>query len=842
MASNRCRAVKRRKLISTPQSQSGRTPVIDRNEVSAEDQRGQCIHCSLPVPDSRQTTTGPEFCCAGCEVAYAILQDLDPCLLEEIAETQTTETSALSYEEMDHSHFLELYGHQLESGLYRMRLHLEGMHCASCVFVIEKLPDFMPGVMNARVNLATSTLDIFWNPDAVALSEIARTLDRLGYQPHPAQPDETERLYRLENRKHLIRLGIAGACAGNVMLIAFALYAGMFTGMSAEHLNLFRWTSTALALVAIFWPGQIFFKGALSTIRTRVPHIDLPVALGITIGGIAGLVNSIRGSGEIYFDSLTVLIFLLLVGRYIQFRQQHHALSQLSLLKNITPRHARLVSGTEILTVPIEVLKPGDHVEVRAGDVIPADGKTLSGSSSVDESILTGESRPRRVSMGDKVTAGTINVTSPLRIELELVGEQTRIGRLMNLVELGASSKLPLIELANRIAGVFVITVISLSLLCLALWWSSGPNVAVSNAISLLIVTCPCALGLATPLALAVAQGKAAKRKILINSGNAVEKLARPGFLWLDKTGTLTTGKMQVQAWIGARDRFQEIAALEQQVVHPIASAITAFIESELSQNSADILVPTNVDAIAGQGICGTANVHELLIGTEELLKQSGCPISTEFQESLTAFRQKGMTTALIAVDGVLEAICGIGDSLRPDTLDTVTQLKNQGWQIGILSGDHAAIVTPIAAQLGIDAQFVHAAVLPEEKLAIIQNSTHQGRTVMVGDGVNDSAALAAASVGIAVHGGAEASLQVADAYLNRPGLSPLLELINGACMTHQVIVRNLLISLAYNLLAAGLALGGLINPLIAAILMPISSLSVLILSFMNRSFREPVS
>ena len=373
--------------INSPRSQPERTPVIDEingSETAQSSGQGTCIHCDLPIPTSRQHSSGLEFCCAGCEVAYAILQDMDPRLLEEIAEAKTAGPSELTYEEMDHPRFLELYAHQLDSGLNRIRLHLEGIHCASCVFVIEKLPEFLPGVINARVNLTTATLDCFWNPDAVALSEIARTLDRLGYRPHPAQPNETERLYRLENRKHLIRLGIAGACAGNVMLIAFALYAGMFTGMSAEHLNLFRWTSAGLALVSIFWPGQIFFKGALLALKTRVPHIDLPVALGITIGGIAGLVNSIRGSGEIYFDSLTVLIFLLLVGRYIQFRQQHHALSQLSLLKNITPRHARLVTGTEVLTVPIEVLQAEDEVEVRAGDVIPADGVILSGDSSVD--------------------------------------------------------------------------------------------------------------------------------------------------------------------------------------------------------------------------------------------------------------------------------------------------------------------------------------------------------------------------------------------------------------------------------------------------------------------------
>lgn len=812
---------------------------IDREAADHPQQPGTCIHCDLPVPASRLNSSGPEFCCAGCEVAYTILQDMDPRLLKEISAAKTAAPSELTYEEMDHPRFLELYAHRLESGLYRIRLHLEGIHCASCVFVIEKLPEFLPGVVNARVNLATATLDCFWNPDAVALSEIARTLDRLGYRPHPAQPNETERLYRLENRKHLIRLGIAGACAGNVMLIAFALYAGMFTGMSAEHLNLFRWTSAGLALVSIFWPGQIFFKGALSALRTRVPNIDLPVALGITIGGIAGLVNSIRGSGEIYFDSLTVLIFLLLVGRYIQFRQQHHALSQLSLLKNITPRHARLVTGSEVLTVPIEVLQPEDEVEIRAGDVIPADGVILTGDSSVDESILTGESRPRRVLTGGEVTAGTINLTSPLRVQVRSVGEQTRIGRLMNLVELGVSSKLPLIELANRIAGVFVITVILLSLLCLGLWWSSGVKIAVANAISLLIVTCPCALGLATPLALAVAQGKAAKRAILINSGDAIEKLSQPGFLWLDKTGTLTTGKMQVQVWQGQRNCFRAIAALERQVVHPIASAITGYIEQQSDGALTDLPTPDELEVIPGQGVRGCVEGQQLLIGTESLLTNEGCLIPEEAQRSLTECREQGLTTVLIAVEGTLAAVCGIGDSLRPDTRATLDHLKSAGWSIGILSGDHPEIVNPIARELAIDPDHVHAGVLPEEKLQIIQQATAQGLTVMVGDGVNDSAALAAASVGIAVHGGAEASLQVADVYLNRPGLSPLRELIDGARMTNRVIVRNLLISLCYNLLAAGLALGGLINPLIAAVLMPISSLTVLILSFVNRSFQE---
>lgn len=807
-----------------------------------QQQQGTCIHCHLPVPTSRQTDEQPWFCCAGCEVAYAILQDMDACLLEELNQSESVSSSDLSYEEMDHPHFRELYAREVEPGLFRIRFHLEGMHCASCVFVIEKLPGFMPGVLSARVNLSTSSVDLIWDSTVVALSEIARTLDRLGYCPHPPQNNDAERIFKLENRKHLIRLGIAGACAGNVMLIAFALYAGMFTGMSAEHLNLFRWTSAALAMVAIFWPGQVFFKGAFSAIRTRTPHIDLPVALGITIGGVAGVINSIRGTGEIYFDSLTVLIFLLLVGRYIQFRQQHQALSHLSLLKSITPRSARLISHDEILTVPIEVLKPGDQVEVRAGDVIPADGTVFAGGSSVDESILTGESRPRMTQVGDVVTAGTVNLAAPLRIDIQDVGEKTRIGRLMNLVEQGVSSKLPLIELANRIAGIFVVTVILLAVLCFGLWWSSGVKIAVSNSISLLIVTCPCALGLATPLALAVAQGKAAKRAILINSGDVMERLATPGFLWLDKTGTLTYGKMQVYASSGDQSFLPHIRALEKQVVHPIATAITNYIDQQLESDHFDHPPLQEIDYTPGLGIRGKAGGHQISIGSEAYIAKQGGAISAEFQHIMHAYRQRGLTAVLVEVNERVVSVFGIGDELRADACSTIQELKNRGWSIGILSGDHPEIVSQIADCIGVAPEFVHAAVRPEEKLKIIQESTRRGTTVMVADGVNDSAALAAASVGIAVHGGAEASLQAAAVYLNRPGLAPLKELIDGARMTNRVIYRNLGISLVYNVFAAGLALGGMINPLVAALLMPVSSLTVLILSFVNRAFQEPAS
>lgn len=335
----------------------------------------------------------------------------------------------------DHQTFRVSHCHSIGRSIYTTEFYLEGIHCPSCVRSIEALPKIVKGVIEARLDYARSLLSVAWDSNVVHLSEVAANLDTLGYTPHAVRDQKTHELHTHENRKLLIKIGVAGALAGNTMIVAIAMYAGEFSGIDLQFENLFRWVSLILGWLSLAWPGRTFFQGAITALKTRSPHMDLPIALGLGVGVIAGTSNTFRGHGDIYFDSLTILVFMLLIGRWIQFRQQRKAENAIELLFSLTPASCRLVDENGIHTVPIEILRPGDQVDIRAGESIPADGEIESGSSKVDESLLTGESRPRRVVIGDKISAGSTNLSSSIRCNVQTTGTETRIGRLMKLVE-----------------------------------------------------------------------------------------------------------------------------------------------------------------------------------------------------------------------------------------------------------------------------------------------------------------------------------------------------------------------------------------------------------------------
>ena len=422
-------------------------------------------------------------------------------------------------------------------GTHATELYLEGVHCAACVWLVEKLPHVVPGVIEARLDLRRSLVRVRWDDDRVRLSRVARTLDSLGYPPHPAKDARARALRKQEDQRFLIRIGVAAACAGNVMTLAFALYGGMFTGIETQYSELFRWTSMLLGLVALAWPGNLFFRGAWAALRTRTAHLDLPIALGLAAGGVAGTVNAVLGRGEIYFDSLTMLVFLLLVGHWIQRRQQRWANDALELLFSLTPSGARRVEGDVVREVPLEALALGDLIEVRAGDLLPTDGTVVEGQSTVDQSLLTGESRPVGVAAEADVHAGTLNLGARLLVRVAAVGPTTRVGKLMQLVEECSRNRAPLVQFTDRVAGWFVIVVLLLATVTLGVWLWWDPAHAVDHAVAMLIVTCPCALGLATPLAVTVALGRAARRRILIKGGEVLERLARCGTMVLGQDG-----------------------------------------------------------------------------------------------------------------------------------------------------------------------------------------------------------------------------------------------------------------------------------------------------------------
>ncbi|MBD3853762.1 MAG: heavy metal translocating P-type ATPase, partial [Acidobacteria bacterium] len=752
----------------------------------------ECSHCSLPFPAGLvEPEAELQFCCNGCRVAYEVIHDHGLDRYYDIkdrieAPDQPAQRSGKSFAEFDDPAFHRLYCRSGADGLSTIELYLEGVHCAACVWLVEKLTVVVDGVAEVRLDLGRSLARVTWDRNTTELSSIARFLDSIGYTPHPFRGVEARDMARREERSLLIRIAVAGAIAGNVMLIAFALYGGRFHGITDEYLQLFRWVSLGLALPSVLWCALVFYRGAWGALKTRTLHMDLPIAIGILAGFLQGAFNTIRGSGEIYFDSVTVLIFFLLVGRFLQRRQQRSAASSTELLFSLAPSTARLVAADGVREVPLEALTPGCLVEARAGDSIPADGVVVEGSSTLDRSLLTGESVPEEVAAGDPVHAGTVNMSNRIVVEVRTAGEDTRIGRLMRLVEEGAQRRAPVVLLADRISGLFVAAVLVLAAITVIVWMRLDPAHAIEHAVALLIVSCPCALGLATPLAVSAAIGRAARKKILIKGGDALENLARPGLMILDKTGTLTEGRLAVVRWWGDETVQPMVGALEGHSSHPVARA--------LSEAFGDQGEPEVIEAreVPGAGIGGICEGRRVLVASPRHAARELGPLPPEADDAVASFAAEGLSPVVVAVDSLVAAVAGIGDPLRPDTADALTAIQERGWRVEILSGDHPVVVQSIGREVGLAPERALGGATPEAKLEAVRTAAEEGTVAMVGDGVNDAAALAAATVGIGVHGGAEAALAAADVYLGRPGLTPLLELLRGARRTLGVIRRNL--------------------------------------------------
>jgi P-type Cu2+ transporter len=787
-----------------------------------------CAHCQLPVPAGLVTPNAiRQFCCAGCQTAFAIIHDHGLAGYYDIAERREVPVAASgrAFAEFDHATFHELYVRRTPDGLAQVDLYLEGVHCGACLWLVERVPLVVSGVARAELNVRRSLVRVVWDDSAVPLSRVARTLDSLGYPPHPFRGLAVEAMRRREDRAMLARIGVAGAIAANVMLAALALYSGQFGGMEGPYERFFRWVSLVLTTPAVFGPGRVFFAGAWASLRTRTLHMDLPIALALLVGWIRGTSNTITDSGPIYFDGLAMLTFALLAGRFLQQRGQRAAADSAELLYSLSPSTARVVEGDATYEVPAQALLPGMILDVRAGESFAADGTVARGRTTVDVALLTGESRPVSVTDGDRVYAGTRNVSSAVRVRVDAAGEQSRLATILQQVENSVRRRAPIVQLANRLAGWFVAVVLVIAAVTLLFWYPTNPTAAIDNAIAVLVVTCPCALALATPLAVGMAIGRAARNGILIKGGDAIERLATPGTLLLDKTGTITEARVAMTEWNGAECVKPLVLALEQESSHPIADGFRrAFRGIEVRSASAST-------HIVGGGIEGTVDGHHVLVGSQAFVE------ARARRNHAVATPVAHHTPVLIAVDGEIVASAGFGDPVRADARESIDALQARGWNVGILSGDHPGVVANVGRSLGLAAEACTGGAAPEAKLRVVEQARERGTVVMVGDGVNDAAAIAAASVGVGVHGGAEACLATADVYLANPGLASLVTLTDGASRTIGVIRRNIAFSIGYNIIGATLAVTGTITPLIAAVLMPASSLTVVLASWLSTTF-----
>ena len=802
-----------------------------------------CRHCGSPVPSALlEQGNHEQFCCAGCRTVFQMLhahslQGYYDQPQGDLAAPQPALTTGRDYAELNDPAFLDSFS-STDGAERSAELLLEGVHCAACVWLVEKLPALVPGVTSCRLDYARRVAHVSWADGSLALpARIAQTLDQLGYPPHPYRSGARAEVERREDRSLLLRLVVAGACAGNSMLFALALYAGAFSDMDPALLGYFRAWSVVVALPAVLWSAQIFYRGAWAALRARSPHMDLPLSLGIVLAAISGTLNVLRGHGDIYFDSLTMLIFVLLSARYLQGSQQRRAEQRAGSAQALTPHTARrLGDDGAVQMVPAESVPEGARIEVLAGEVFPVDGRVLLGQSAVDRSWLTGESQPEAVLPGSNVLAGTTNLAARLVLVSEQSGASTRAARILREVEHAALNRAPIALLADRVSAYFLVGVLAASLLAFLVWLPAGVGTAFETAIALLVVTCPCGLALATPLAVSSALGQAARAGLLIKGGSSLEALARPGWIAFDKTGTLTEGTLSLTAWIGDESVKPLVKSLESESAHPIARALVRAL------GDAECLPVAEFQQHTGSGVQGlVAGQRVSLCAVHALLE----PLPEWADSAVERLSRAAQTPIVVRVDGEVRAVLGLGDPVRADAIPTLLRLRALGHRLAILSGDRQLVVDALVQRLEHAAgtrlfELWRGAQSPESKLAWVEETRARGNVLMVGDGVNDAGALAAASVGIAVHGGAEASLRAAHVFATRAGVEPVLELVQGSRRALQVIRTNLGFSLVYNLLAVGLTLSGHITPIWAAIIMPASSLSVVAHSYRRRMFRSP--
>jgi Cu2+-exporting ATPase len=807
-----------------------------------------CAHCGLAVPTGLvRDGEVDQFCCSGCRQVYTLVREWGFDQYYRLVDQQRgalapARVTGRSFEDFDDAGVQAEATDDVGPDRRRTRLYLEGVHCAACVWLVEKLPAVLRGVDEVRLNVGTAVAEITWRPAHTRLSVIGRALDRLGYTPHVHRASRVQEARRTEDRAALARLGVAAACSMNLMFLHGALYAGAYSGMAWMYETFFRWLSLLVSLPVLFFSARPFYHTAIAGLRARIVHIDLPVAIALSVAFVASAWNTLRGSGPLWFDSLAMLVAALLGARQLQRGAQRAALERADSLRGVAfLEFARKLvddgSTATAVEVPLTALARGDRVEVRSGELVPVDGIVLSGRSTVDNAVLTGEAVAVPVREGDAVSAGATNLGARLVVRVEAAGERTRVGALLAIVQEALSRKPALIRTTDRTARYFVQALLVLAAVAGLAWLPRGPEVALERVVALLVVACPCAVGLSVPLALSVALMRAARGGIFVKDPDALSRLRTVDTVLLDKTGTLTEGRATVARWHGEDVVLQLARALEAESSHAVARA---FRDSS-GRSIRVVRIVEEVIEVPGQGIAGRLDGHDVRVGTRAHVEALGASAPDELSAFAASTIADGLSPVYVSVDGRVQGVAGIGDALRPDAARTVAVLRGRGIRVRILSGDHPAVVARVGAQLGLPADDVLGGLTPEAKRDMVAGlgvrDGRGGAVGMVGAGVNDAAALALADVGIAVHGGTGATIAAADIVLTREGVTPLLEILDGARRLRGVVRRNLGFSVGYNAVASVLALGGFVGPLLAAILMPISSLTVVLSSAFTRTF-----
>ena len=772
-----------------------------------------CYHCGEDVPantDFKVDILGEsrKMCCPGCETVAQTIVDSGLVSYYQYR-TAPAEKADLVPEQLQA--LIHYDNEDVQSEFVRNRenvsevtLSLEGVSCAACAWLIEKQVSNTAGLVSIRVNTTTNRALLAWDNTQVRLSELLSVIHKLGYKAAPFEADKQEASYHRMMKQYLYRLGIAGLATMQVMMLAVALYLEVFGDLEPEFKNYFRWVSLIFATPVLLYSALPFYLNAWRSIKGRTLGMDVPVSIALIFAYVASLIATVTEQGEVFFESISMFTFFLLVGRFLEMRARRKAAAASGNLLKLIPAIATTLDGEQI---PVKTLKVGDRIRVLPGEHIPADGKVISGRIHIDESMLTGESVHVVKREGDAVYAGTLNGDESFELEVMSSKADSMISNIVRLQDEAQHSKPKIAEIADVVARYFVGAILIISAGTWLYWHQTKPDDAFWIMLSVLVATCPCALSLATPTALTCATSRMGNFGILLRKGHVFETLCKINHLVVDKTGTLTKGDIEicdtkVLSDLPKEDCLSLAAALEAHANHPIARSFASYAN--------DDFVVYEVQNVIGSGIEGIWNGKVVKIGSAAFVQ------GKESEESHAVY---------LSVDGEHVASFYYRDTIRKESKAFVQRFADAGIKTTLLTGDSLSNARPVANEIGID--HVVASAKPEDKLAYLKSLDEDSITMMVGDGINDAPTLAGAHLSVAMGGGTDVAKASADMTLLGDNLEKLLEARLLALRTRKIIRENLAWSLGYNLLILPLAVAGLVAPYIAVVGMSASSIIV---------------
>ncbi len=783
----------------------------------------KCNHCHVEFDKDIMITEGDlHFCCNGCQGVYHLLKDDG---LDSFYDKMGNNTIAPPIEidddtsKFDRESFENRYVKLNDDGTKKIDLIMEGIHCAACIWLNEKILFDTDGIIDVNINFTNNKASIVWDSKVISLSQIIIKIRSIGYNAYPYDKNLKEQQATKAKKDYFIKMTVAVFVSLNIMMIGVAKYTGFFSGIDDEILKAIHIAEFLLSTPVLFYSGSVFFKGGYYGLKNKIVNMDLLVATGATLAYIYSIYVMLGGVGHSYFDSVAMIITFILVGKYFEVIGKKSAVDTLDTIKSQIPTDAVLIRDGVKIDISVDDIVEGDIVELRTGEKASVDGEVISGVANFDESSISGESIPVVKKEKSQILAGTINLDSVVRYRATTDFEHSTLNNIVTLIEDSLASKPTIENRANELSKSFSVSILSIAFLTFVCWYiyTGEFENALINSISVIIIACPCALALATPMASLIGISWLAKKRLLFKESKYLETMAKATTVVFDKTGTLTKGELKVVNEKDnhlSKDNLELIYSITDSSTHPISQSVKQHILANNSNlNSIEL---DEVETVAGKGIKVRHNSKTILAGNQELLKDNG--IEYNIYSPMSLF--------IVAINGEVKVAYELEDTIKDDSIKTIEYLKGLGLNIVMLTGDNENVAKKVSQQLSLES--FKANMTPIEKASYIDILKDKGEIiVMVGDGVNDALALAKSDIAVSMGSGADVSISISDIVILDNSLQGLIDSFIISRRTYNFIKQNLGISLVYNIVTIPLAVLGYVIPLVAALSMSLSSLLV---------------